>query len=582
MILGVILRDPAPRPTWLRAPGSEGAATEGPARVHFGISGPCTQFRSDELTVVAESGLTSGSDASAVADAYRRFGFACVRHLRGRFRFLLHDAKAARVVAACSTAPSWPLAYWFDSRTAIVSSRLLSLLACPDVPCALDESYLVHLVMGLSSMVDGATAIRDVKRLCPGEALVVGPEGAHVERVDRLVPRDVRDAPKKLGPAFVEELSKVVDASIRPGRSVLSLSGGLDSAAIAAAGLRQTRQLAAFSLVAPGLDADAEAHSIDAMERAWADLRVARIDVSEATALPDLGPNLRDDPLLTPLALAPGRMRLWSKARDAGFQIVIEGEGGDELFSMLPTPLDALRRGHVLEAARHLARSSGRRALIQYGMWLPLLSERFRRAWLARGQSIETLLPAYASWDAGEHAGVRQAVDEYRAALVHRPFATRLNEWLSAPTFVGAMLSRRHLADAFGLELEWPMLERSVLELVLGLHAAGLIRGGPERAFLRSALAGIVPDEVRLRPKDVGLYRALIPRVLTSPRSREAVREARVKKRLADLVRFERVEAMLDGLAAGRELRGAALWQLECVVSFADWYSRASVEYGID
>jgi hypothetical protein len=39
---------------------------------------------------------------------------------------------------------------------------------------------------------------------------------------------------------------------------------------------------------------------------------------------------------------------------------------------------------------------------------------------------------------------------------------------------------------------------------------------------------------------------------------------------------------MLDGLAAGRSLGVAALWQLECVVSFAEWYARASREHGVD
>ncbi len=92
----------------------------------------------------------------------------------------------------------------------------------------------------------------------------------------------------------------------------------------------------------------------------------------------------------------------------------------------------------------------------------------------------------------------------------------------------------------------------------------------------------MVPDEVRRRPKNVALYKALIHRILTSSRSREALRDARVRARLADLVRFDRVEAMLDGLAAGRSLGMAALWQLECLVGFAEWYARASREHGVN
>jgi hypothetical protein len=126
------------------------------------------------------------------------------------------------------------------------------------------------------------------------------------------------------------------------------------------------------------------------------------------------------------------------------------------------------------------------------------------------------------------------------------------------------------------------MLERGVLELVLGLHAAGAIVAGAQKPFLQAALAGVVPDGVRLLAKNIGLYNAFIPLMLTSVRARAALRDPRVKARLADLIRVERVEAMLDALAAGRSLGGAALWHLECVVSFAEWYARASREYGVD
>ncbi len=585
MILGFFGAGEAPEPAWfsplgLRAPGTTRAGF-----VHLGLRGSASGYSGGGFAVVAESSLgplRGQADAPTVANAYRRFGPACVQRLPGRFRFLLHDAEAGRLFAANSTAPPWPLAYWSNSRTTIVSSQALAILRCPDVPSALDESYLVHLVMGLSAMRDGSTAIRGVRRLCPGEALVVDSGGVCVSRVDRLMPRDVEREGVPLGEAFVEQLGKAVASCSERGRSVISFSGGLDSAALAGAGLRQVEDLDALSIVAPALDPTAEIGSIDVMQRAWPRLHVTRLDASHAYVLPDDGSELRDDPPLTPLALLPARVLLWSRAREAGFRTVIEGEGGDEIFSSLPTPLDALRGGHLLEAARHVLKSSGRRALVEHGLWLPLLPAVFRRAWLARRQPVAAHLPAFAVWDASSHPVIREAANEYLATFVHRPFATRLHEWLSAPIVVGAALSRRHLAAGFGLELEWPMLERGVLELVLGLHAAGAIRGGPQKSFLRLALAGIVPDEVRFRPKSMGLYTAFIPRILTSARSREALRDARVRARLADLVRFERIEAMLDGLAAGRSLNAAALWQLECVFNFAEWYARASREYGVD
>src|SRR5580658_3100873 len=197
MILGFVRPDPAPAPAWFSDLGLESAGETGARSVHLGAGGDASRYRGGGLTAIAES-----VDATAVADGYRRLGPACVQHLPGRFRFIVHDMASGQLFAASSTAPPWPLAYWSDSRTTIVSSRLLPMLRCPAVPRALDESYLVHLVMGLSAMRDGSTAIRSIRRLCPGEVLVADTSGVRVSRVDRLTPRDGDGNAAKLGRVF--------------------------------------------------------------------------------------------------------------------------------------------------------------------------------------------------------------------------------------------------------------------------------------------------------------------------------------------------------------------------------------------
>ena len=583
MILGVVQARPNLGPDWLSAePFSVISLADGATRLALNSS--ASRYAGGRLTVVAEAAGYAGRDinAEAVATAYRRFGRACVGQLPGRFRFLLHDGDTGELFAASSTAPSWPLAYWSDAHTTVICSRLLPLLRHPDVPRSLNENYVVHLVMGLSAMADGTTPLRGIRRLTPGEALVVGRQGARTSCVDRLSPRELPEPGGSLGDRFMDELAAAMQVAVAGSQSTLSFSGGLDSAALVAAGLRRADAVPAYSFVASEARGAPEIPGIEAMQGAFAGLHLTRFDASGTADFPDLGSDLRDDPPLVPLGLLSARIQLWSRARAAGLRTVIEGEGGDELFSALPTPVDALRRGRVLAAARTFLGSSGRRKLVEHAILLPLLPAVMQRAWLARSESMDEHLPAFAAWDARQHPLVREASDEYLASLVHRPFADRLHQWLSAPIVVGAMASRRHVAGSLGVELAWPMLERGVLELVMGLHARRALGGGPQKPFLRDALQGLVPDEVRLLPKDIGLYRAFIPRVLTSQRAREALRDPRVRARLAALVRFERIEGMLDGLATGRDLGISALWHLECVVSFAQWYAAASRDYGVD
>lgn len=544
----------------------------------LGRSSAASEYEGPGLVVMADSARNSdgGADATAIATAYRSFGLASLAHVPGRYRFILHDARAARLVAGSSTAPPWPLSYWAGSRTTVVGSTLTSLLRCPEVPRALDESYLAHLVTGLAAMSPGTSALQAVKRLRTGEVLVVDADRADVSRVDRLAPREILS-----GVALLEELAASIDRASSSRRSLISLSGGLDSATLVVAALRRAPEASAMSFVAPALDGSAEIPALDALERTTPRLHTMRVDVSRATELPDLG-QLRDDPPLVPLALLPARMQLWATARAVGYGTVIEGEGVDELFSILPTPLDALRRGHLLRVVGDVLASRDRKRLIANALLLPIVPRHIRRAWLARRGERGSCLPAFAVRGAEDHRVVRDAINDYHASLVHRPFEEHVREWLSSPVFVGATLGRRHLASAFDLELHWPVLERGVLEIILGLHETHQLGGRADKSFLRNLLRGTIPEEVRLRPKDIGLYRALIPRVLTSSRLRAALRDAQVRRRLSHLVRFEQVDVMLDAVAAGHAMRGGALWQLECLASFAEWYAHASRELGVD
>jgi hypothetical protein len=70
-------------------------------------------------------------------------------------------------------------------------------------------------------------------------------------------------------------------------------------------------------------------------------------------------------------------------------------------------------------------------------------------------------------------------------------------------------------------------------------------------------------------------------RIVASAGAADVLRDPGIRERLADLVRFERVEAILDGLRVGREPDEVQVLQLESLVTFADWLAQASREYGV-
>ena len=103
-----------------------------------------------------------------------------------------------------------------------------------------------------------------------------------------------------------------------------------------------------------------------------------------------------------------------------------------------------------------------------------------------------------------------------------------------------------------------------------------------DKAFLRRALEGRAPDAVRMRPKDARLDVELEPELLLAPWTRDLLADTVVRQRLREWVRFQTVERILDDVVRGYRPPLRQLWQLHCLVAFAQWYRRASREYGVD
>ncbi|HSY23043.1 MAG TPA: asparagine synthase C-terminal domain-containing protein [Polyangiaceae bacterium] len=383
--------------------------------------------------------------------------------------------------------------------------------------------------------------------------------------------------------AFWLALSEVLHARGSENTTCLSLSGGLDSGALVPAMVSTHGRLDAFAVVAPNLDASAEEPGLCEVEREFPQLRLTRIDASEVVEYPTMQAfELRDDPPLVPMALLAARTHLWSLAAARGFRTVVEGEGGDELFSTLLSPLDALLGGDWRTLIRQLRVRRGRRSLLQWGIALPM-APRIVRSRLARRWSRERArLPPFMAPRARAMGQIRVATDQFVTGLVHVPFRTRTEAWLESPMTVAAAHCRTDLASKFGLSLIWPLLDRRVIELTLGLPSSDLLsQRGEDKSFLRLALRNRAPEAVVTRAKDIRLYHVLVSRMLGSLDSFRVVRDGNVRKRLSDWIDFDMLEAMLHAAGARKIGSLSLLWQLECVVSFADWYARASREWGI-
>lgn len=475
--------------------------------------------------------FSTRSDCETILHAYAEFGTRCVEHLRGMFAFALWDDARRRLVLARDPLGEKPLYLYEREGRLLFASEMKALLRSGEVPFELDPEA-VDLYFHYQYVPEPRTAVRGVRKLDAARLLVVDVEPWRV--VESCYWR-MEDAPAVRGdaPALIrEQLETVGELVTRADTPVgVALSGGLDSSAVAAvAARRRPGELHAFSVGYPGRPA-----GLDEREEAGALARHLRmpfheveIDTKEVVdSFAELNYR-RDDPVADYSGHA--YYAVMRKARELGVPVMLQGQGGDELFWGYPQ----LRRA-VLESFEKEALRGGRlTAPLRYlkPAAPASLSGGGLSAWardLGGVRSGWRRMREHRASPAGRLVFYDQSPD-FRAAaegvgsVYGRPFAEQLAAGAASTLFtlplpwprVDLALTRLvsetylrangiaqgdRLAMASSVELRLPLLDRRLVETVVGLRKARTDVRLPPKAWLKSAVEGLLPEWVLRRPK---------------------------------------------------------------------------------
>lgn len=382
---------------------------------------------------------------------------------------------------------------WSSGDLQIIASDLpgwLSSLFPGDL--AVNESQLA-LMLAAPCGVQGASPLDSVTAVHPGEMHDNGatrqlwsPAGV-VRR--GLLP--AREAPRRLK-AVVDGCVSALAAHHGP--AIVEISGGLDSAIIAAS----VKAAAAGEVVSwSNLYIDDLLGDERAFATCVADHLNVPLDIGQKlpghldiAALRALGPSAR--PALAALD-SQYDLLVSERARQTGACTLFTGQGGDTLLFNLPTDLIAIdrRRDHGLFGLLdgdlvNLARWTHR------SVWL-LLAQAVRPP--SDGSSRVGYHPlAFANQDGGAaHAEVPP--HPWLADLAGIPPAKRLQiHSLTLAQRLNGPCRRSGWVDAIH-----PLLTQPVVELCLRLSTADLTMGGRDRGLARLAFANRLPDAVRQR-----------------------------------------------------------------------------------
>lgn len=363
--------------------------------------------------------------------------------LRGAFRAVALDRSTGEIRAFRSVGGGRGLAWSRGpERTAVATEPEQAALAAADRHHpdhdALDR-YRQGSLRREDTFIDGADW------LLPGSRLTATTERVTVALVDLAVAPSGRP-----GPDATDEVEQAIELAVRRAvvgaESTASLAtGGLDSSSLIGFAARHTTIDLAVTSRVRTLTGSIEEAALAASSMTGLARRHEIIDL----AVPDLFDGIV--PLL-PVTGPPGVLVVglvvagYRAAAESGADVLLDGLGGDQLFSFNPI-LVALAEGRPLDVARQARRSPRGFARLAPRSVLLNLSRRQR----------------------------------HRVVL-----GDRLREWgLHADASI-----RDRLASHLGLRLELPYLDQDLWRTVAG---APLDQHGPGRRLQRAAVAGVLP-----------------------------------------------------------------------------------------
>jgi asparagine synthase (glutamine-hydrolysing) len=472
------------------------------------------------------------SDTEVILHLYQRYGDRFVERLNGQFAIALWDGARERLLLARDRAGIRPLFHARGRGRLWFASEIKAILCALPERATLDVNGLLQ-TFTYWGPVDPETVFEGVRSVPPGTLVVLDRNGtethtrywdwvfpSRAERADEFA--TVEDATAALHDLLVDSVRLQLRADVPVGAY---LSGGLDSSGIVALARRFTdAPVRTFSIAFEDAEFDESEHQ-QAMVRhigtEHTTLRCTQRDIGEA--FPQLirhteTPVLRTAP--TPLML------LSKKVRDAGYKVVLTGEGADEVFA----GYDIFKEAKVRRFWARQPGSAWRPRLLGrlYGYLenSPVENPAFARAffgqgrehigrpifahvprWTTSGRALAFLSPELkataASWDPLAFYEKRLPA----GAMDWDPLSR--DQYVEAKSLMASYLLSSQgdrAAMANSIEGRFPYLDHRLIEFANRLPSRWKLRGLTEKFILRRALRELLPDDILKRTKQP--YRA--------------------------------------------------------------------------
>jgi asparagine synthase (glutamine-hydrolysing) len=494
------------------------------------FNGEIYNFR--ELRSELESrgyGFKTGTDTEALLQAYLHWGEDCLERLQGMYGFAIWDGRRGRLFCARDRLGIKPFYYATPKGHFVFASEIKGLLPFPGVEAEADDDAAVGFLVHGNCDYGERTILKNIKALPAGHALTLDVATARlgIRRYWSLNPNHdsgVTDDEKvaALRDRLLDTVRNHLISDVRAGSC---LSGGLDSSVVVGLiGKIQSEQPEAAGAVGESLYTFTSCYEHKEIDEREYALAVANgVKAKAHLVFPSAEDFWSDFERMAWHQDMPfnglsyyAQWRVMRAAREAGVKVLLDGQGGDEVFGgyakfRYAYLASLLRSGRIFRFAREVG------AMIRQGDSRYALNIKNGYRYLPKGArrllNLDSTLQAAmkADWNRVVADSSSPATRWWRNAAGARDgdgAGTAMQRIQIDDILVDTLPLLLRMEDrssmAYGIEARVPLLDHKLVEYGVSLPDRLKVRNGWSKYAVRQAVRGIIPERVRLRSSKLG------------------------------------------------------------------------------
>jgi asparagine synthase (glutamine-hydrolysing) len=469
--------------------------------------------------LISEHTSSNGTGVSSVAELvsllYAQQGVSFVERLEGSFSLALWDSACQRLVLAIDRF-GFKTLYWSRERERLLFSSRLKAIASAKSNVEIDPNavmqYLVHTVVPAP-----LTIYRGIERLEPGTVLVYERQQARKARYWDLNYEELHNSDVGQWSEQVRDcIRQAVHSHLTgcgPEQIGAYLSGGTDSSSVAGFASQVHAPFNTFSIYFENPRYDEAAFSRLAAEHFQTRHHQKCLQASDAAQVVPRLVEYYDEPFANSSAI--GAYYCAHMARENGVDLLLAGDGGDELFAgneryatdkkfaVYHSVPGALRNSFIKPAvsvlpctgplsypARYIRRAEipNPMRMLSYSFFLSQEGlQAFQPEFLEQAKPDAAMEIAQGHFDSAPHA-----TSELNRLLYLDVKMTLADNDLRK--VVGT-------AEMVGVKVRFPLLDRRLAELSARIPSRLKLRGFEKRFIFKKAMKGILPEPILYKKK---------------------------------------------------------------------------------